>query len=188
MNDGLDDLINHIDKMQKNAERLNGKNEFTNDELFSRPFMLQHTYNTYSSLDEFLNASKFADIPFEEIPDDEWTVKIDRIAYARIIGNLISNAITHGQCSLIEIELKKNSGYVFLSVSNNGISIPEDAIPFIFERLYQCDTSRSGSGNGLGLAIVRELTGAMSGEITVRSIPGGKTVFCLSFPLIVRKN
>ncbi|MBD5806512.1 hypothetical protein [Limosilactobacillus walteri] len=72
MNDGLDDLINHIDKMQKNAERLNGKNEFTNDELFSRPFMLQHTYNTYSSLDEFLNASKFADIPFEEIPDDEW--------------------------------------------------------------------------------------------------------------------
>ncbi len=123
-----------------------------------------------------------------EIPDDEWTVKIDRIAYARIIGNLISNAITHGQCSLIEIELKKNSGYVFLSVSNNGISIPEDAIPFIFERLYQCDTSRSGSGNGLGLAIVRELTGAMSGEITVRSIPGGKTVFCLSFPLIVRKN
>lgn len=40
MNDGLDDLINHIDKMQKNAERLNGKNEFTNDELFSRPFML----------------------------------------------------------------------------------------------------------------------------------------------------
>ncbi|ANU51336.1 hypothetical protein [Limosilactobacillus reuteri] len=72
MNDGLDDLINHIDKMQKNAERLNGKNEFTNDELFSRPFMLQHTYNTYSLLDEFLNASKFADIPFEEIPDDEW--------------------------------------------------------------------------------------------------------------------
>ena len=44
MNDGLDDLINHIDKMQKNAERLNGKNEFTNDELYSCPFMLQHTY------------------------------------------------------------------------------------------------------------------------------------------------
>ena len=34
--------------------------------------MLQHTHNSYSSFDEFLNASKFADVPFEEISDDEW--------------------------------------------------------------------------------------------------------------------
>lgn len=122
------------------------------------------------------------------IPDDEWLVKIDRTAYARIINNLISNAVKHGKCSLIEIEIKKCKDQVLLSVSNNGTAIPEDELPLIFERLYKCDAARSGNGNGLGLAIVRELTSMMSGEITVQSIFGGKTAFYLTLPLFVRKN
>lgn len=122
------------------------------------------------------------------IPDDEWLVKIDRTAYARIINNLISNAIKHGKCSFIEIEIKKSKDQVLLSVSNNGTAIPEDELPFIFERLYKCDTARSGNGNGLGLAIVKELTSIMSGEITVQSILGEKTAFYLKLPLSVRKN
>lgn len=122
------------------------------------------------------------------IPDDEWLVRIDRMAYARIMGNLISNAMKHGKCSLIEIEIQKSKDHVLLSVANNGIAIPENKLPFIFERLYKCDAARSGNGNGLGLAIVKELTSAMSGEIDVKSTLGGKTVFYLTLPLIVRKN
>ncbi len=122
------------------------------------------------------------------IPDDEWFIEIDRMAYARIINNLLSNAVKHGKCSLIEISVQKKEDQVLVSVSNNGIAIPEKELPFIFERLYKCDASRSDSGNGLGLAIVGELTRAMSGEITVRSIRDGMTVFKLSLPLIVREN
>lgn len=122
------------------------------------------------------------------IADDEWFVKIDRMAFARIINNLISNAVKHGKCSLIEIDIQKNKGNVQLSVSNNGAGIPEPDIPFLFERLYKCDTSRPETGNGLGLAITMELTRAMSGDIAVRSIPGGMTAFCLTLPLIVREN
>ena len=123
-----------------------------------------------------------------DIPDDEWFVRIDKTAYARIINNLLSNAARHGKCSFIEIDIKRQENRVLISVSNNGIPIPENQLPFIFERLYKCDSSRSGSGNGLGLAIVRELTNAMSGEITVKSIPDGKTTFCIALPLVVRKN
>lgn len=122
------------------------------------------------------------------IPDDEWFIEIDRMAYARIINNLLSNAVKHGKCSLIEVSVQKKEDQVLVSVSNNGIAIPEKELPFIFERLYKCDASRSDSGNGLGLAIVSELTRAMSGEITVRSIQDGMTVFKLSLPLIVREN
>lgn len=122
------------------------------------------------------------------IPDDEWFIEIDRMAYARIINNLLSNAVKHGKCSLIEVSVQKKEDQVLVSVSNNGIAIPEKELPFIFERLYKCDASRSDSGNGLGLAIVSELTRAMSGEITVRSIRDGMTVFKLSLPLIVREN
>lgn len=123
-----------------------------------------------------------------KIPDEEWMIKIDRMTYARIINNLVSNAIKHGKCSLIEIEIKKHNDGVQVLVSNNGTAIPESEIPFIFERLYKCDVARTEHGNGLGLAIVKELTGAMSGEIACQSIPGERTVFCLSLPLIVRKN
>lgn len=123
-----------------------------------------------------------------DIPEDEWFVSLDKMAYARIIGNLFSNAIKHGKCSLIEIVVKRQEDGVSVFVSNNGFAIPEKELPFLFERLYKCDFSRSESGNGLGLAIVRELVTAMSGDITVKSIPGGKTTFCILLPLIVRKK
>ena len=123
-----------------------------------------------------------------DIPEDEWFVSLDKMAYARIIGNLFSNAIKHGKCSLIEIVVKRQEEDVSVFVSNNGFAIPEKELPFLFERLYKCDSSRSESGNGLGLAIVRELVTAMSGDITVKSIPGGKTTFCILLPFIVRKK
>ncbi len=123
-----------------------------------------------------------------DIPEDEWFVSLDKMAYARIIGNLFSNAIKHGKCSLIEIVVKRQEDGVSVFLSNNGFAIPEKELPFLFERLYKCDFSRSESGSGLGLAIVRELVTAMSGDITVKSIPGGKTTFCILLPLIVRKK
>lgn len=122
------------------------------------------------------------------IPEDEWHVKIDKMAYARIINNLLNNAVKHGKCTFIEVVTGKFEDIVSVSVSNNGTAIPENELPFIFKRLYQCENPHSGKGNGLGLAIARELTRAMSGEITVQSIQGGKTTFYLEFPLIVRKN
>lgn len=123
-----------------------------------------------------------------DIPEDEWFVSLNKMAYARIIGNLFSNAIKHRKCSLIEIVVKRQEEGISVFVSNNGFAIPEKELPFLFERLYKCDFSRSESGNGLGLAIVRELVTAMSGDITVKSIPGGKTTFCILLPLIVRKK
>lgn len=122
------------------------------------------------------------------IPDNECFLNIDKMAYARIINNLLSNAVKHGKCSLIEIKIRENKDYAQILVSNNGTAIPYDELPLIFERLHKCDISRSETGNGLGLAIVRELTNVMSGEITVQSAQGGMTTFYLTLPLIVRKN
>lgn len=129
------------------------------------------------------------------IPDEEWFVKIDKVAYKRIMDNLLSNAVKHGGCSFIEIEIgvrmetgleasnQKGKSQVQVSVSNNGATIPARELPYVFERLYKCDAARSENGSGLGLAIVSELTRAMSGEITVQSIPEGMTRFCLTLPL-----
>ena len=122
-----------------------------------------------------------------DIPDDEWLVRADKMAYARIINNLLSNAMKHGRCSLIELAVRRREEEILVFVSNDGASIPEKELPFIFDRLYKCDSARSESGSGLGLAIVRELAEAMSGKITAESVPGGKTTFCLILPFPVRK-
>ncbi len=156
----------------------------------------EYQMKTYD-INEMTREAMIAHLPvFEEgqvsfsahIPDEEWLVKMDRTSYTRILGNLLSNAVKHGKCSLIEIAVDRCGDRVLVSVSNNGIAIPEEELPFIFERLYKGDSSRSEGGNGLGLAIARELTRAMAGEITVKSVQGGETCFCLAFPLLVREN
>lgn len=144
---------------------------------------------TREILIEFIPVFEKKQVSFSAaIPDDEWFVKIDKMAYGRILNNLLSNAIKHGGCSLIEIAIERRKDRVLVLVSDNGAGIPQKEVPFLFERLYKCDPSRAESGNGLGLAIVRELTNAMSGEIRVQSIQGEKTTFFLELPLIVRKN
>lgn len=122
------------------------------------------------------------------IPEEEWMILVDRVAFERIISNLFSNAVKHGGCSEIEIKIQKKEDKVQIEIANNGEAIPREQLPHIFERLYKCDTSRSQDGNGLGLTIVKELVDAMSGKIMVESIQGKKTSFYLEFPCHVRKK
>lgn len=105
----------------------------------------------------------------------------------QIIWNLISNAIkftpNNGQ---IEIKLEKIDSHVEIQVSDNGIGISPEFIPFVFERFRQADasTTRSDSGLGLGLAIVRHLAELHGG--TVRAESKGETkgaIFTLSLPM-----
>lgn len=90
----------------------------------------------------------------------------------QIIWNLISNAIkftpNNGQ---IEIALGRVDSHVELKVSDNGIGISTEFLPFVFERFRQADasTTRSDSGLGLGLAIVRHLVELHGGTVRAHS-------------------
>ena len=123
-----------------------------------------------------------------DIPDEEWQVRIDRAAYTRVIGNILNNAVQHGNCTRIEVTTECVQGRVRIAIANDGDAIPADSLPFLFDRLYKCDGARRERGNGLGLAIVKELVCAMRGEISVTSVPDRQTVFSLNFPLREDKN
>jgi signal transduction histidine kinase len=82
---------------------------------------------------------------------------------------------------------------VEIGVSDSGPGIPPADLPYIFDRFYRVDKSRSrqrgatpglGSGAGLGLSIVKTLVEQNGGVISVDSAPGKGTVFVLSFPLL----
>ena len=70
-----------------------------------------------------------------------------------------------------------------LRVADEGLGIPEDALPHVFERFYRAESSRAGEGTGLGLAIVRETVEALGGEVGVRSASGEGSEFTVRLPL-----
>ncbi|HML20318.1 MAG TPA: HAMP domain-containing sensor histidine kinase [Aggregatilinea sp.] len=116
------------------------------------------------------------------IGDDDLLLSVDRWAYKRIVDNLIQNAVQHGNCSHLTITITGHPGTAAVQVANDGRAIPPDQLPYIFERLYKCDTARSDKGSGLGLAITKGLVTAMHGEISATSAPQQDTVFSIVFP------
>lgn len=108
--------------------------------------------------------------------------------YADLINqiwqNLISNAIKFtGEKGKIAVSIEKQNDGIVVSISDNGIGIPEEAIDKIFEKFYQCDTSHSKEGNGLGLALVKRIVHICGGEIAASSKPDCGATFVVKLPL-----
>ena len=104
---------------------------------------------------------------------------------ARLFDNLISNAIKYGaEGKRVLIRLRKEKEAVSVQVLNFGYVIPEKELPFLFDKFYRVEYSRSLStgGTGLGLAIVKNIVDMHHGNITVQSDMGG-TRFTVTLPL-----
>lgn len=117
-----------------------------------------------------------------EIPETEYSIRIDPNAYTRILNNLLQNVIVHSKGNQIILSILENQDYAVITVKDNGIGISSVDLPHIFKRMYQADHSRSVRGNGLGLSIVKELVSAHKGKITVASTPGSGAEFTITLP------
>lgn len=117
-----------------------------------------------------------------DIPETECFVRIDVNAYARILNNLLQNIITHSEGNRMALRISGDDRQTKIVITDNGKGISTDNLPHIFERMYQCDHSRIAKGNGLGLAIAKELVDVHKGTIAADSTPGMGTVFTILFP------
>jgi signal transduction histidine kinase/DNA-binding NarL/FixJ family response regulator len=110
-------------------------------------------------------------------------------ALERIVYNLVSNALKFTEPEgKVEVSISANKENLILAVTDTGIGIPEDDLPYIFDRFYQVEQNdRQGTpdtGTGIGLAMVKELIDQMGGKIEVQSrtdAPSG-TCFTLNLP------
>lgn len=128
---------------------------------------------------EELKIDYLIDIPNTAIP-----VNLDVKVYERIMNNLLSNVLKHSQATQIGISVSYNEHSAMIKIADNGIGISKEDLPYILDRLYKCDYSRSTSSNGLGLAIVNELVIAHNGQIKVESSLNSGTTFVISLPRI----
>lgn len=117
----------------------------------------------------------------------DWETEADiflhgnRMLLTRMLSNLISNAYRYGkQDGRIHVALRRENG-ILLSVEDDGIGISEEEQTKIFERFYRAETSRSGEGTGLGLAMVKDIARYHGGTVRVTSKIGEGSVFTVSF-------
>jgi len=112
-------------------------------------------------------------------------VRADRDRLGQILSNLLANAITHTPANgRVAISAAASNGVVETTVSDTGRGIEPEHLPFVFDRFYRTDPSRSraSGGSGLGLAIVRQLVRAQGGEATASSEPGRGTRVSFTLP------
>jgi heavy metal sensor kinase len=104
------------------------------------------------------------------------TVQGDTDALIRLFVNLLDNAVKYTERGGIQVTASGDRDEVRVRVADTGIGIPAEHLPYVFDRFYRVDPSRSGPGAGLGLAIALEIARAHGGTVEIDSTPGAGTV------------
>ena len=129
--------------------------------------------------------------PLPATPLPNYTVKGDADQLTRLFTNVISNSLQYtppeGQIEILLDEGKlQNQPAIQITIKDNGVGIPEAALPHIFDRFYRADPSRQRSdsaGSGLGLAIAKVIVENHGGDIQLWSQPQQGTEVRIRLPL-----
>lgn len=113
-------------------------------------------------------------------------VEGDPARLKQVVVNLLDNAIKYTrENGRIQLRVQAVNGHAIMEVEDNGVGIPREALPHVFERFYRVDQTRSGDfeGAGLGLSIAKAICSAHGAEIEVTSVPSVGSCFRVKLPL-----
>ncbi|MGE5611829.1 MAG: ATP-binding protein [Bacillota bacterium] len=149
-----------------------------------------------SNVDLSAAVNKVADLLLPAAQNKSQTLTVDARPVPAIVGdpdyleraiaNFIDNAIKYTpEGGHISVSTRSDADKVILEVSDNGIGIPQEDLPRLFERFYRVDRSRSRDmgGTGLGLSIVKHIAQVHGGSVNVESTIGKGSTFRLLLPL-----
>jgi len=120
------------------------------------------------------------------IPDNLPLVHIDADRIRQVLTNLLANAAKFStQGGTISISVALQQAALTISVSDQGIGIPQEAIPKLFTKFFRVDdgATRTTNGTGLGLALIKEIIEAHQGHVWVDSTLGKGSTFFFTLPL-----
>lgn len=148
------------------------------------------TKPTTFRLDEQIRQSILLLEPEWAPKDIEFDVEMPRLEYTgseglllQVWNNLIGNAVKFDPPGgAVRIRLERQPGRVVFTVADTGPGIPPEAQKHIFDRFYQSDSSHRAEGNGLGLALVRQILEVCGGTVAVENLPEAGCRFTVTLP------
>jgi len=158
--------------------RYDGENITLNKERFDISELIKKT--TLSFEKEFGNKNIALITEMQE-----QYLEADKDKIAQVMVNILSNALKYtNECGSIEVAITGDADEVQITIKDTGIGISQRDIPYIFERFYRADKSRSRAtgGSGIGLAIAKSLVVAHGGTISVSSDYGSGSEFIVVLP------
>ncbi len=145
--------------------------------------IVKHLKYLTESLSSYAEEKKISIIFYNEI--NKLIIPFDKDKINKIVSNLLSNAIKFSsEHSKIIVYLKKQDSNLIIQVKDQGLGIPKDNIPFIFDRFYQATNHKNNTGTGIGLALTKDLVTLMNGTIMVKSNENVETIFTVKIPII----
>ena len=121
-----------------------------------------------------------------DCPDEPLWLDADPMRLAQVIANLLTNAAKYTpEGGSIELRVQRSAAALVITVADNGVGIPADQLPLLFEMFAQGEHSldRANGGLGVGLALARQLAGLHGGQLSARSDGAGRgSTFMLQLP------
>ena len=123
-------------------------------------------------------------VKLEFIKNNNKEIISDYLRLKQVLYNIISNSIKFTEKGYIKISFETFVDYVEFKIEDTGIGIPEEKIPFVFDRFWQCDSSskKKYKGTGLGLSISKSIIELLNGKIWLESILGKGATFYIRIP------
>ena len=115
-----------------------------------------------------------------DIPEEKLMVKADQSRIAQVLTNLVDNAVKFcNRNGTLKIWIYEADGRAHVNIANSGAYIPEEDLPYVFDRFFKVDKShnRKSPGTGIGLSIVKNIIVQHGEKIWVNSRMGTGTVF-----------
>jgi signal transduction histidine kinase len=156
-------------------------------QLFARRSTIDFEKLVKGVAEEFQELFKNRSIDLQVKQLSPATVVGDSESLKRLVTNLLQNALRYtDESGVVQVSLENLGRTARLTVSDNGIGIPPESLPHIFDRFYRVDKSRSRAqgGSGLGLSIVKAIVDAHRGKIDLHSHLGTGTTFVITLPSV----
>lgn len=165
--------------------RMDAKQQVVNRELIIFKDLINHILDRF---DMMLQSDDYEGKNYtikRELMEEEVWVEIDQDKLIQVIDNIMNNAIKYSpDGGTIYVRLMSTHNQLVLSIQDQGLGIPQESIPHLFDRFYRVDKARSRAqgGSGLGLSIAKEEIELHNGKIWVNSIENKGTTFFISLP------
>lgn len=169
-----DRLVGMINTMLEIARTDTGLAQFSKSTLDMRPIVRE-------AVELFLPMAEDQHLTVQvDIAEEPLLVWGDRVRLQRAMANLLDNAIKYTEAGgRIDVSARAADSQLLIEIKDTGSGISPADLPYVFNRFYRAERSRSTPGSGLGLALARSTVRAHKGEIELTSAPGHGSTFTI---------